>query len=284
MLLGKPKVLEVHCWGGLGSQLFALALIHDLKIRFPSREYLLVLHSGVVTKRIPEISNIPFVGKFKVIDDFSSSNKSGDEPSLRIRVRVLLKKIAHTVGFVASANNDFEYDIIKPWVRQIRGHYSRRSISPDFLLEFQSYLDSRLGGISSFVSDISIHYRLGDLLDLSEKAPIDDLRLANEVIRVQKNFPGITSLFSDSSNTASELLAKHGVVFEISNAERSTLDVVNLARVSKYFVGTSSKISYWVICPRILKDTRIMASMPTSDEINLCPLIGQSSASQISYY
>jgi hypothetical protein len=62
------------------------------------------------------------------------------------------------------------------------------------------------------------------------------------------------------------------------------LDVMNLARVSKYFVGTSSKISYWVICLRILNGTRTMASMPTSDEINLCPLIGQSSASQISYY
>ena len=131
---------------------------------------------------------------------------------------------------------------------------------------------------------ITIHYRLGDLLYLAEKAPVNDNRLAAEVLRVQKSYPGKISLFSDSAQVASGLLVKHGIYCDITNSNLETIDVINAARISGYFVGTSSKISYWVICLRNLGGSQISASMPSSDLPNLSPLIGIDASKQINYY
>ncbi len=284
MLTGRRKAIEVHCWGGLGSQLFALALIHDLELRFPSRDSTLILHSSGVTKRAPEITSLPFARNFRVVDDFSSFSKSRGLTVRKSLIRLLLKRIASRCGLVASANTDLEYRKIKPWVKQIRGHYSRRTIPTEFLIGLESFLNNRLDGASSGPSGITIHYRLGDLLSLAEKAPVNDDRLAAEIIRVQQNYPGKISLFSDSVQTASQLLLKHGINCDITNSHLEGIDVINLGRVSRYFVGTSSKISYWTICLRRLRGNQLDASMPTSDIPNLSPLIGINATKLINYY
>ena len=51
--------IRVHCWGGLGSQLYALSTAYDLKIKYPKRKIKLVLHTGGVTKRVSELDFIP---------------------------------------------------------------------------------------------------------------------------------------------------------------------------------------------------------------------------------
>lgn len=284
MFIGRQRQVEVHCWGGLGSQLFALALIHDLEFRFPSRNFTLVLHSSGVTERAPEIANLPFPHNFKVVDDFSQTGQSGETSSLRKVVRRIVKKVVSGFGIVASGDTDLEFRKIRPWVRQIRGHYSRRTISNSFLIKLETFLNSALDGASSSSTDIAIHYRLGDLLALAEKSPITVDRIATEVIRIQRHYPGRISLFSDSPQTAFELLANMGVICDFSDSSRESLEVINLARSASYFIGTSSKISYWVVCLRHLSKNQVKSSMPSSDEQNLSPLIGGGASKLINYY
>ncbi len=284
MFIGRQKQVEVHCWGGLGSQLFALALIHDLEFRFPGRKFILVLHSSGVTKRAPEISNIPFAGILRVVDDFSQSSQSRKLSSFRKTFRKILKWLVSAFGIVASGDTDLEFQRIRPWVRQIRGHYSRRTISRSFLLKLEFFLNSTLDASTSFSNDVAIHYRLGDLLALAEKTPINAGRVATELIRIRRDYPGRISLFSDSPQTASKLLANLGIACDISDSFRESLEVINLARNASYFIGTSSKISYWIICLRHLDENLVTSSMPTSDESNLTPLIGRRASKLINYY
>jgi len=61
--------IRVHCWGGLGSQLFGWSLYEDLQIRYPSRRIHVYLHQGGVTQRPSEIDHVFEKGIiFKVFD------------------------------------------------------------------------------------------------------------------------------------------------------------------------------------------------------------------------
>ena len=280
----KKQVTDVHCWGGLGSQLFAVALIYDLKLRFPNCNYSLVLHSSGVTKRVPEIANLSFSIEFRVVDDFIVD---GEKRTLSRPVKILksiVRRLALSTGVLASADNDREYQNIKPWTRQIRGHYSRRSISHQFLIDLEERLNTQACKKSLSLGNLTVHYRLGDLLSLAEKDPIEDYRLAKEIARVQENHPGKITLFSDSPNVALELLGKYGIESDITHSNLKTIDVLNVARQSNYFVGTSSKISYWIICLRKLRGDITNSSMPATDLANLTPLIGEEAAKAITYY
>lgn len=284
MLRGKSRRVEVHCWGGLGSQLFALALIYDLQMRFPRRNFVLVLHSNGVTRRAQEISSLPFIPAYEFRDDFKLLDTSTQFSSKRSIVRKFIKKLMLRIGFLAEANDDSDYAHVKPWVRQIRGHYSRRLISLDFIRLLDSHLLARYGSEFKSPSAISVHYRLGDLLHLNEKSPIKPARLAREIYRAQAIYPGTTTLYSDSAQEAKALLGSLGLnALEIPSSS-SPLDVLNFAKSSEFFIGTSSKISYWVVLLRIIKNNSQISSMPDSDKINLEPLLEFGHCQSINYY
>lgn len=284
MFRGGKREIEVHCWGGLGSQLFALALIYDLELRFPRRSFALILHSSGVTRRTQEISDFPFLPKIRLKDDFQTQGKLAKNLSARGILRRFVRVILLRLGFVADANESTGYLAIKPWVRQIRGHYSRREISPDFIRLLDSHLESQVGPGSVPPCAVSVHYRLGDLLHLTEKNPIVPVRLAAEISRVQASFPGITSLHSDSLKEAGVLLAPYGIKFTTCGSTSSSVEVLSCAKSADYFIGTSSKISYWVVLLRFFKRGAEGISMPETDKVNLEPLVGHSYFSEINYY
>ena len=61
----KSLTLRVHCWGGLGSQLFALAHAYELRKKFPKRKIMLFLHTSGVSERFSELDF--FIGSnFKI--------------------------------------------------------------------------------------------------------------------------------------------------------------------------------------------------------------------------
>jgi hypothetical protein len=219
-----------------------------------------------------------------VVDDFMVD---GESRTLSRPVKILksiVRRLALSTGVLASADNDREYQNIRPWTRQIRGHYSRRSISHQFLIDLEEGLNTQACKKSLSLGNLTVHYRLGDLLSLAEKAPIEDYRLAKEIARVQENHPGKITLFSDSPKVALELLARYGIESDITHSNLKTIDVLNVARQSNYFVGTSSKISYWIICLRKLRGDITNSSMPATDLANLTPLIGEEAANAITYY
>jgi len=138
MFLEGRTSLRVHCWGGLGSQLYAWALVEDLMHEFPHRKVQLVLHSSGVTKRQSDLDFLGLELPLTVIDDFKDSltvlHRTGKRNFMKkFKISRLVKFVLHTLGFLASANTNDEYKKIRRWTTQVRGHYSYRTISKETL-------------------------------------------------------------------------------------------------------------------------------------------------------
>ena len=70
--------IRIHCWGGLGSQLYAWALFERLSIRFPKRKLRLVLHTSGVTRRASDLNDLFSVDELITLDDFVHPKKLGN--------------------------------------------------------------------------------------------------------------------------------------------------------------------------------------------------------------
>jgi hypothetical protein len=101
--------IYVHCWGGLGSQLFAYSISEYLHEKYPKKGIRLVLHTSGVTKRTPAIK---FVGqKFQIIlkDDFNN-NPSVEFKKIKPRlfIKQYIKLILKKTYFLLEGNTTAE--------------------------------------------------------------------------------------------------------------------------------------------------------------------------------
>jgi hypothetical protein len=91
-----------------------------------------------------------------------------------------------------------------------------------------------------------VHYRLGDLLVITEKNPITAQSVASEFLRVkaEMHFNDLI-IFSDSPSVArsrfSLLFSNEFVVLD----SKTSLVIANAVQ-ARYFIGTSSKVSFWI--------------------------------------
>ena len=250
MILRLIPPIKIHCWGGLGSQLYALALAIDLKHRFYTRKIEFVQHTSGVTKRNLEIDTSRFSSiVIKTIDDFSNDSTSLiAKTSFRKILSTILKNCLVFLGFLSSANNNLEFNSIRAWVLTIRGHYSYRTLNIDFYRILVDYFD--LTSAKNKISEnpiIGVHYRLGDLLSLSEKAPITVNEVIDSIMRARSKYIDAQVLvFSDSPDKAKDLLIPNLKDSFIQFIDRSTLSVINECVNADYFIGTNSKISIWI--------------------------------------
>lgn len=253
--------LDIHSWGGLGSQLYALAVAHEAQSRFPTRSIRLVVHSGGITHRRNELSEIS--SDFNVIekDDFSGgvSHQTRSQidvsSNLVIRARMGFKSWLRFSGVLASANTQEEFTRIKPWVKTLRGHYSNL----DYSLPSLKYVVDKLNSYESqIISDFqkqefhAIHYRLGDLITHANKPNIELARLGKVIgeSKINTNDDPVL-VFSDSPSEALRRLDGFIDSKRMIYVESNTHEVLALISRSKTFLGTNSKISVW---GAILKD------------------------------
>jgi len=101
-------------------------------------------------------------------------------------------------------------------------------------------------GIWSNKGVCSIHYRLGDLLHLENKGPLAPKAVLGELDRLSKlsNFSAV-EVFSDSPSRALELLNQSGQQ-RMSAPDVGTISVFARAIQADSFLGTSSKVSFWI--------------------------------------
>ena len=241
--------LRIHVWGGLGSQLFGVSLAHDLSNRFRRRKITLVLHTSGVTHRVPEVISLFPAFEYELRDDYLgekfSENFTG--PSLRDSFRALLKKSMRALFFLQTANDDHEFLRVKVWTLSLRGHYSYRSITNEFYSLLEKSI-REVKGIDSVdqKSTCVIHYRLGDLLELQEKKPIPVEVIFDELEKARRKLFFINVVvFSDSPKVALERFSKFGTQ-NVSAPDANTLEVIANSIRAGYFIGTSSKISFWI--------------------------------------
>jgi len=113
---------KIHCWGGLGSQMYAWALFERLQVKFPNKSFKLVFHTGGVTKRLPDLEPLFMQNEKDFVQDFESSEnsipgKSSDKKLINTMKKSFItstKQVLMSTGFVASANNELEFSKLKP--------------------------------------------------------------------------------------------------------------------------------------------------------------------------
>jgi hypothetical protein len=241
--------VRIHAWGGLGSQLFAIALAEDFKASFPNRSLRIVLHTGGVTRRHPEVTELFQDFEYQYEEDFQPRKENPAEALgvSKFNSREFAKRILVSLGLLAICNDDNSTRRLFPWVLSIRGHYSYRGISEDFLrqLALMSLASSKID-LAEFKEACVLHYRLGDLLTLSEKNPISVSRLASEYSSIKKQmcFRKLI-VFSDSPSEVTRSFTPL-IQDDVEVLDFPTSQVIASAVSSKYFVGTSSKVSFWI--------------------------------------
>lgn len=263
MLGGKT---QIHCWGGLGSQLYAWALFEKVQAKFPNRKFKLVFHTGGVTKRLPDLEPLFLKNEKDFVQDFESSEDSMSRKSpnkkligtiKKISIRAIKQVLALT-GFVASANNEIEFSKLKPWVVSVRGHYSELRINLDTILLMKSRAENSESNFSINLKqskDLDVlHYRLGDLLSLAEKSPIDTKRIANAIQEAKAGIKRDLWVLSDSPSHAVELLQREDseIRFKSDDGSLDAWQSFMAMSNANIFIGTSSKLSIWAIIFRAL--------------------------------
>lgn len=294
MLVRILPPLRVHCWGGLGSQLFAWALIEEIKNKYPKRRVKLILHQSGVTKRVAEIAEF-FPGEFSIREDFNAQDSLiVNQPMLEFLtlsknlVKNMFVKFLTMIGALCTCDSDTNLKSLRIWTIQIRGHYSYRKISKEVIESMNSRAE--LVGkyfleVSDILnSDIAIQYRLGDLLTIDKKSPVNPSRIAKSIVSVE-TFQPVKKLvvFSDSLDVALHRLSPFAKKIEGRNT--SAWNTLRELQNFRYFIATNSKISVWAILIRVYFSPDLINFAPVEFrdqlESNLYP---KSVAEHIEYY
>ena len=276
MFLDYFRTIRVHCWGGLGSQLYAWALLEDLIKDFPHRKVNLILHNSGVTKRESDIDFLSQELSLSVIDDFKG-NAQGASQSQQKRqiwspdIRKIVKSLLQSMGFLASANSESEYRKIRSWTIDVRGHYSYRQISRETLalMELRAtrcgqkwFSDGFIGSDDPQV--FRVHVRLGDLLTLESKGPISFERIYGAIDQydLPKSVSRIIYVASDSPELAVENFRSHYPLDTVISIVQDPWETISNLLSSGAFIGTNSKISVWVAILKFSQDKKSRISLP----------------------
>jgi len=245
--------IRVHSWGGLGSQLFALAVVYEINKKIPNKKIDLVHHTAGVTRRFFELdSMIDSKFNLKVINDYKETKNKTKNKSNRFVKKFIVTSIKLILSMTRlSINLDTTPNLnrIKPWTLEIRGHYSKRQIEKIFLDECLEFFN-KFNTYSEDISDaLTVHYRLGDLLTTTEKSFIAPYYLMNSILEIRNNHPlDRIIIYSDSVGEAKKKLEK---IYDIFNLvyfmDSPTQSVIQSCIQSSFFLGTNSKISIWIV-------------------------------------
>jgi hypothetical protein len=269
----KIPEIRIHSWGGLGSQLFAVATAFQVHRKIPWRRVVILSHSSGVTFRSLEVDYQNEWLRFEFKDDYTdkSSNLGSIQEKPRIKLSEMIKKIFTGLGFMNSLNNDNQIKGLKPWVLSVRGHYSHKKIDLETLNFLSGVLSiSSTGGIGN--QRIGLHYRLGDLLALETKSFISEKDLIKVVAKIRVDYSvNQVDVFSDSQQQASSLLSPLEPSLRVVSLE--TLATIKSLLDYEIFVGTNSKISIWVTLLRLNIDPHSIIFLPDKSQQELSRIL-----------
>ena len=103
--------LRLECWGGLGSQLYAIALYLELRAKFPNKPISVRAHTAGITRREQEISILDLVPNLQFVDDFAKESTNKTKLSSKIyrqiffSIRILIRFFIAKTPFFANLDN-----------------------------------------------------------------------------------------------------------------------------------------------------------------------------------
>jgi len=238
-------VVKIHTWGGLGSQLHALALEFILKEKYPSRRFHFVVHSSGVTKRNVEADI--FDENFGFKDDFGSKTIRFNHKFEKMKN--FLVKLLFKSRFVVNCNDDSGIGSIKLWTVSVRGHYTNITLSIDLVSALWTRLFESSNNRFSIDQNryLAIHYRLGDLETLPNKSPIEVKRVVgiSSVVLADKKIKQI-NIYSDSTFTSMNYLKTLELYGTLHTRNLTPIETILECSLSQVFIGTNSKLSVWI--------------------------------------
>lgn len=251
------KAIRVHGWGGFGSQLFTLIIAKRLSQKFPNRKIEVIFHSSGVTARGIEIPsalltnmNVEFCDDF-IISQFSS--KTSHYSKLKSQMKLFFVKALERSGFLSRLETESDFKRIRPWLMEVRGHYTNFALSSDELIWLFHLLDLPSQEMADYsLNKVVIHFRLGDLLNLDSKTHIPVSRI-REALNKVNNVKEI-SIYSDSTlSEVKQIVGSELSSYRVSIFNVETLYVLRECMEARVFVGTTSKISLWISIFRIFR-------------------------------
>ena len=290
--------IAIHCWGGLGSQMYAWALYERLEIRFPNRKLKLIFHTGGVTKRLPDLEPLFTADQKGFVQDYLSKEATnefatvarGSASGIKKALVKIGKRALLATGFVATVNNEVEFSKIKPWVVSIRGHYSELKIDPSTI----KLMQDRAGNSNSLLQfdrqqkpnqDV-LHYRLGDLMELAEKAPNSTKSITAAITVAGLGVARELWVLSDSPQVAIDLLHKENPQLRLKlddgnlNAWQSLMAMTNASTL----VGTSSKLSIWAMIFRAYFSETALTYIPAQVQHHAQANLGEKELLRVRFY
>jgi hypothetical protein len=278
--------------------MYAWALLERLYNKFPNRKFKLVFHTGGVTKRLPDLETLFMQKEKDFVQDFESNEKENQNKSLSDKsifaikrsLLKILKKILITTGFVASPNNEIEFSKLKPWVVSVRGHYSELRIDLETINLMRRRTEGRSSGFCMNIKQNTnldvLHYRLGDLLSLAEKSPIDTKRIANAIQSAKVGSNRDLWVLSDSPSHAVDLLKREDpqIKTQIDDGSLNAWQTLMAMSNANIFIGTSSKLSVWAIIFRSLLLEDATSYIPTDVRHHVVANLADSASPRIHFY
>jgi hypothetical protein len=111
--------------------------------------------------------------------------------------------------------------------------------------------------------EVALHYRLGDLLNEGIKNYISaELIVAHLNSHVFLSTAANLDVYSDSLSSAIKLLSGYDIKPTLNQVHCDSLDAIKKLVAYKYFVGTNSKITIWVVLFRLINDGISYNSIP----------------------
>lgn len=283
--------LQIHCWGGLGSQLFAWAVVEQCLLEKPNRRITLVLHTSGVTQRSSELSALAKFVEIVQVTDFKPNEfsiESATKVALRSRFTKFILRMLQKSKFILSTE---KIEDIKPWTFQLRSHYSRRYI-PTKVCEnmFNRFVQIELleNIFSGTDALVGIHYRLGDLLTLENKSYVPHetiISVIQDLSSKHKLNRSLIKLHSDSPEVASEKLSPLREKFTIQQVEQTPWETLSALLQYKFLVVTNSKIGIWAIIFNVRLGLPHLIMAPKEMKSDLTLILGRDIyTSKIEFY
>lgn len=284
--------LTIHIWGGLGSQLCAWAYVLGIQKQTLGRPINLVFHSAGVTERFSELEFLESIFRVQYLHDF----RDGKSPlSSATTLAKSSKRVLKIFKYFFSFSGIIAFKkpkIIFPWTLIIRHHFFDIGLSEETLDQLVSQLvENQLVKAPKIDKNkkLLIHYRLGDLLTIDSKPPIQAFRLIDLTIRRAKSWSLDSILLaSDSPELSLDRLSPLRSVAPVLSLNIPPWEMIQESINCKHFIGTASKLSLWVALVRfaMLKNTDFTNYLPNELLLPLSKLCNPNLLSKlnISFY
>ena len=245
--------IRVHSWGGFGSQLFTAYVVLKLQRKFPNRRIKVVIHTSGVSRRISEFDFETLGVKMVQVEDYEGEEVRDSlheaHPTHSCRINILIKEILPRalkwLRLVQNANTDLSFSLISLWTFSLRGHYTRLTLEESIVEALHHAVFLNKSKSIMEINDLVVHYRLGDLLSLDEKQPIDVHRVEDVLKTLKVNSKHSVVLSDSKDEDLAEFLKTSEILKFCKPSNYDPNMTLRICIEAEKFVGTGSKISLW---------------------------------------